>query len=973
MSDSIGSGRRQIVIGGVLAVVAVVVVLLFLRNCRPTVAVQAPAFDYFVAKAAELGNDPKRIVAYVRDQMRTLAYRGDVKGALGALWNGAASPEEKLALAQALLKAAGSAGVVTLDDVCPTRDKKLDSPAAVQLVIVHRIDTAEQPTDVVVYEGPPGALVGDVHSVEMGVNGKTRVTIRAEGAAPMDIVIPDGAEGESLVFKWHLPGGPQGAEVSAVRELWHRGNRTGAAAANAGDRHDFTVLPCAIGAYVREKEPVILKQRGRDGAMEAPAYLALLDFALVSDAQTAEIEKQMQLVAQRDEPRVLIWSRYKAADLPGGYATALDARIDRVDFGGERMAAYRATQTRSLLEAGLMAQFVEHAGGLPATSAFSVFSMLKADMPTTVGQRLTQIRDALRSLQEERSFESVATFAVQPADSTVAAAPKIEARWAADGITTRPAGNSSGTAGVSTFKTVEEAALAVETGLLSADGGARVLPDYVLDVRLERKPISLVQPGARFILQWLEEGTPTDQQIRILQAGGGLEYQWRVQTGVLPVAGTREISAAALNNATAHNPWYRAGSSMQADATSFALSRKVYRSINAGKAISVQMLGALGTKSDAAATRPVESTEALTPGTPESIQATINGKSETLKILPATFRGKAMALLDDPAFPVGMAQAIKSVVTAIRCRLMDTHDQPIAGARVEVLSRDQSAQVISEGGPSAPDGFLLLAPPDQGDAFGKVTLQVLFLDGSTKKMDVDLSAPGLSTVTIKVDRPAMKLIYLARNDRRQLDGLKVSEEIKRQARRDLEAGRLVVIPAGEVPDGFMTHIAYFVCDLQSGDCVGVMETGVAGAATWYAAAAPSAPAPVVVTIAPVTAPAATAPDAMQEAAAPPADAVPTVWQPSWQAWHQTQIQPLALSPELLDPQTLRALRAWGQVTDVAGAFADTPDAKLAETLGTLLKLPTLGSSGAAAKPAFQIGFISTSRFLAQELEKPHAP
>ncbi len=121
-----------------LFIAAIIGILLALRSCHPAVPppVAAPLpFDYFRAKAEELHKDPAQIMTFVRDTMPTLDYRGNVKGALGALWNGAASVDEKKLLAEALLTAAAAPRSVTLDEISTTRDKIKDN-ALLKLTII---------------------------------------------------------------------------------------------------------------------------------------------------------------------------------------------------------------------------------------------------------------------------------------------------------------------------------------------------------------------------------------------------------------------------------------------------------------------------------------------------------------------------------------------------------------------------------------------------------------------------------------------------------------------------------------------------------------------------------------------------------------------------------------------------------------------------------------------------------------------
>ncbi len=272
--------------------------------------------------------------------------------------------------------------------------------------------------------------------MEVLTGGQRRITLRSGQNKTVELTVPDDALGEDLLFTWQLPDQAAGASPpSTLRELWHQGNRTGATSANAGDRHDFVVLPCRIGPYVREKEPIILQQRGRAQAPEASAYLGLLDYTLQSDQQLGGIEKRFNVTARFDAPRVLILSRLVAADLPGGTACSIDLRSNSAGFTGERRAACRATQVRSFLESSLEQQFLQQFSGLPASAAFDVFSMIKDEQPNNQGRRLAQIRTALHLLQQHRSTANSVTFAVRPGSRPAdAPLPSVQATWSPEGI-----------------------------------------------------------------------------------------------------------------------------------------------------------------------------------------------------------------------------------------------------------------------------------------------------------------------------------------------------------------------------------------------------------------------------------------------------------------------------------------------------------------------------------------------------------
>src|ERR1041384_6857577 len=98
-SESTPSRRRKTILYG-----SPVLLLLFPPPFlfQPFLQTHAGPFDYFQAKASELGNDPGRVARFVAEEVKGLPYTGNVKGALGTLWEGAGSPEEKAALSDAL-------------------------------------------------------------------------------------------------------------------------------------------------------------------------------------------------------------------------------------------------------------------------------------------------------------------------------------------------------------------------------------------------------------------------------------------------------------------------------------------------------------------------------------------------------------------------------------------------------------------------------------------------------------------------------------------------------------------------------------------------------------------------------------------------------------------------------------------------------------------------------------------------------
>ena len=326
--------------------------------------------------------------------------------------------------------------------------------------------------------------------------------------------------------------------LEVARELWHKDNEIGPVSAIVGDRHDFVVLPCRIGKFVREKEEQLLQARGRDKGEDAKGYLALLDYCLRSDLALADLERDLKIRARFDIPRILILSRAKVPDLPDG-VLALDLRLNRVAFdGGDKADAYLAAQVRSFVESGLEQHFLTELTQQPCTSTYDVFNKLNDDYPNSYDRRLGLIGASLAALGDGgRAF-----FRARKDGPTVTVTKEGE-RFVHSGARI----NESVARQVGPDP---DPALAVELALMST--GAP--PDYVLDVvELSRGDDSLVAEGARFVFRWGEGDGRTDQSIEVESCSGDLGLKWRVQSGVRPARGRRVI-AAALDGSTTHNP-----------------------------------------------------------------------------------------------------------------------------------------------------------------------------------------------------------------------------------------------------------------------------------------------------------------------------------------------------------------------------------------------------------------------------------
>ena len=309
----------------------------------------------------------------------------------------------------------------------------------------------------------------------------------------------------------------------------------------------------------------------------------------------------------------------------------------------------------------------------------------------------------------------------------------------------------------------------------------------------------------------------------------------------MPAAGTRQISGAALASATTHNPWYRTGPSRQNDATSFCVSRDVFGQIAAGKAVSLSVQARMSDKDDPLARRPIEYTAPLTPVGRGTHEVTINGRKSSIKIINCKLKEADVAILDDPTFPVGMADKLTNIVTGVRARLVDETGVPISGTKVTITAPKP------DGGTAQFTRRLRRPAMDRCGSrphrigvgpttYGKASVVVkIYRNDEPIETTADFTNPGLETVEIKITRPRPKLMYFTSSNAGNIGNLPVSNQVKRHARRDAMAGQLVVIPDRMVSDGIRSYIGYYACDRATGYYVGVTEDGLNGSNAWQQA------------------------------------------------------------------------------------------------------------------------------------------
>jgi len=823
------SGHKAVIgIVVVLLIIVAILLLLFLRCDKPSAIDEE--FDYFRAKASELAFDRGRIIEFVQKDIILLPYSGDVKGALGALWGGAGSAGEKLALAKALLACCkpGSPSVdVSLDDVVPDRDKAPDAAKGKRyaLSIIHRLlmPGNAAPKETSIYDGHIGDFVGNVHSLDVPECGRTRFTIRVDSPVVKE-VSAIGGMGEEVVFKIEQPGGKS---LTVVREFWRADNRVGALFPLKGDRHDFVVLPCRISKYVFDKETMLVKVDERDKSDEGKHYLGLLEYCLDSDRRLEKIEAGFKVRATFRVPRIIFLSKYNIPDGFGGPAYSFDLRMNRAGFAlGERMDAYLAEQARSFHESGIEHVFLKRWTGKSVTSAFDVFCRLKDDYPNHPAGRMKIISDALRIFQTKGSADGSVTFKaiLRPVsgnapEGKASAQVRITktgagifrisgdslAKELADFLKERELalpieqGKLSGE-----IKDISSAALAVENGLLASAVPGGVPVDYVLETKIDCGTEPIFVPGTVYKMFIAPSGTHSI--FRFKKTKGDLSFDFKVWSSSQTIPGSLTITEKARKEAIDYHTWWHDDTRTYDDKVSLILPRKVYDNIKAGKAGEYISNGKADEK------------KTIEPKSTGHVTVKINGRDMKLPVI-VTMRGNTeIKIYDDPDMPIVGFNFAEYITTPVKCRLVDENGFGISNARVELVGAGVSETTWPDG------GFRLPSAPDK--VYGKVKMKVTRNDEVYGEAEVDLSAPGLDTIVVTVPRKRMHVIWLAPGDSEKTAEINLSEQVLRHIRNHLDAGEYVAVPERMVPYGESATIAFFAYDTPSGHVMAVSEDGL---------------------------------------------------------------------------------------------------------------------------------------------------
>lgn len=853
----------------ILFVLLLLLLLLLLKSCsRP--------FDYFYEKASTLDFEPEKIVQFIRDEMPTLSYRGNVKGALGALWHGSASPEEKLELAKTLLAYCDKPFPIRLAQLVPQDLSKNTLEKNYLLTLTHRLkipETTETMTFIEkeLFSVPIHSLIGEIHSIEIAE--KTVIILRGKSAMKHEIA-REKAISEEILFEIEDPKNPE-KSLLLIRELWNsQTNQEKRNKPQKGTVHDFVVVPSRISEYVLQKEEILLTQQKRKKNRESYSYLKLLDYMRDSDEILSKIETEFKVLAEFQWPRILMLSTFPKEEqttvLEKAYA--LDLRQNYTTFIGETPNILEATAVRSFVELSREQFFLENWTKLSSFSMYELLNQLQNSDLNSSKSRVHSIRHALWILQKRGLIDSSKiVFKGKSNQETPEKIPSIIVSLTEH----KKIQLTSVTLDIESIKQIfsqrslpahfkpqqlesvlklEEATEVIEaileTTLLS--------PYYSLEIEFlfGEESQFLVTPGARFEFKWQNQEKNTTQTIHIENQENSLNYHWEIKNGLRFARGKREISQDALLKSKIHNPWYGLlhSNSKQENATSFCVSQEVFHALKKNKKSEFALQKEMQTDQITGQEREIEHKGELFFKMQKKHAVLLNNKKTEIPILVCEFQAKTLTapleitLLDSPNYPIGKAEQLLEIDTEIRGRLVDENNLGIADAEISLESSLGEEKADDKGfgdaitalsGKSSlktwPDGSFRL-PPLKKKQYQKTTLKIVqgtAQDSETQQRELDLSAPGLDEILVQVPRHIRKLEWIEPSEIKNLDSLPLSNEVKTRAQSISKTGKIIIIPNKMFENGLSIVIGFLSYDQKTGEIIGVTEDGLYGGFSDY--------------------------------------------------------------------------------------------------------------------------------------------
>ncbi|BBM87697.1 hypothetical protein [Candidatus Uabimicrobium amorphum] len=801
----------KIKIMGTVVVIISIFLLFFLKCDSQEKEKQKSDFDYFKTKANELSFDAEKIKEFINKDIITLSYNGDVKGALGTLWDGAGSKEEKNALEEKLL---------AYSEKQNPKDKSQSNTNVkkYKMKIVHRLllPTGKGNKDTEVFTGHIGRFVGNIHSVKVPLCGKTAITIRAEKEYTTEFSTI-GSIGEEIIFTISQP---NGKSIEVRRELWNATNNVGPCIPLKGDRHDFVVLPCRISNYVLEKECMRQKAAGMEKTETYKHYKAILEYVNVSDRITEKIEKEEKVRATFVQPKIIFLSKYAIPKKWGGPAYSLDLRLNKACFTSEKsINAYKAELMRSFYESGAEHAFLKEWTGRPVTSAFDIFTRIRDDFPNRPAIRLKTIHEALTHFAKNNQQEGFIDFkSHRLGDNKTLSQIKVSRttnnHWLITGdklnkellqILKNDGQDIPVKEGklFATMGQVNQAALMIENALLAADLDEITPPDYLLETAMNIGKTKIFVPGT--IYKMHNKKTGGQGIFKFKETDKKLSVEFKVWGSRISIPGSLVITEKARKEAIDFCSYWYNEHRIYNDKVSLIIPGPMYKNLKENKR-------AKYTKNSQKTMN-----EVTLKGT-KTIAIKVNGKNTKFPVLIAKAKNADIIILDNPHLPLINFDRAEYISTTLKCKLTDSKGVGIKNAEIKMSGTGITAT-------TAVDGTFLL-PPAPNKVYGKVQMQVTCNGENYGKVMVDLSSPGLETVKISIPRKRIKIAWLMPKEKTKVNNLKISKEVRRHILHHMADARCIAVPERMISSGFDKEIAFFSFDVKTGYMCAVSENGL---------------------------------------------------------------------------------------------------------------------------------------------------
>lgn len=807
-----------------ILVIIAVLFFLFLKKCsiKEEPDENKIVIGYFTEKAAELEFNRAKIISWIRDSVYTYEYKGELKGPLATLWDKGGSIKDKLSLANRLLQESSDTkkqDLITLNDISDETEEFSDT--IYKLKITHRVLKADGTfSDTEVFNEAVSYFVGDVHTVTIPSIGTTRYVFRNKDSLTIDVSTL-GAIGEEIIFTIPKPG--FGHQI-VKRELWKYDNNVGPSLPLLGDQHDFVVLPCRINESVVKKEKEILESEKREETDAGKNYLGLLDYCLQSDKILEEYEKEKEVKAIFDMPRILVLSKYNIPKTKGGPFYAMDLRWNRTSFEGDSVNAFLACSMRGFLDAGLEQQWFSEWSKRSCMSSFEVFNRLQDDYPTYPLRRMTLAEKCFREFKALNNKGASLVFSAHKTGKDEDVLAKVTIRKNDDGNIVIEGGNYD-QAKIEFLLEREliipvkedkieglidsdpkKAAIIIENALLATDYKPHVPPDYFMNVEFNRGKRNLLVTGS--VLRLIGE---TKSIHKFINVGKSVTMDFKVWNSSLTIEGFLTLDEDAMETSRLFDRWWYNEELTYNDKTSLVLSRDIYRELKSGK----DSKCANGKNLEDATEETLFVTE------PSTANIMVNGKDVELPtVCYKNAEGEIRHLLDYEKVPVLKIDKYSSIETEILCRLTDSSSKVIANASVKLKNAGTSAITM-------PDGSFILPPP-LTESYGMDSFIIEKNNEEYGRVAVDLTAPGIDIIDIISPRKRMEAVWLTLDSLDYLASLPLTDEVKKHIKSYIEKGEFVLTPSRMVPTEGGDIIGFYAFDAQTGDITSVFESGING-------------------------------------------------------------------------------------------------------------------------------------------------